>query len=276
MRSLLLLVLLLGACEVATAPFPDGAQSFDAPPVYAQWWSLTEQCSGLTGDLSKVSWYAVPGETDLSYNGESSVGGIWFPQGNRIVLADGQQLAGDLVRHEMLHALLRSGDHPRTTFVDQCEGTVVCFNECLGPAPSPDPEADSVPPSAFQIRVEVTPGAPSSQLNDGNFMMIVSVTNPRSSPVIAALPSSGDDSPPIAYSYGISRSSGGGAFYDLSADYPEVARFSAHQSKHFIFDFHVVPADTGNRYEVSPGSYTFSGSFGRVAASNPQFVTVSP
>jgi hypothetical protein len=274
-RSLVLLSPLLSACELATAPLPDGAVRFDAPAVYAQWWSLTEQCSGLAGDFSKVKWYVVPGVTDLPLNGEGSIGGIWYAQGDRIVLADGQQLAGDLVRHEMLHALLQSGDHPRSAFVDHCEGTVVCFEECRDGAPPPDPSADTVAPSALQIALAVTPTAPSPSMNGGNFMMVITVTNTASTPVIAALPPSGDASPPIAYSYDI-RSASRQSFYTLSADYPEVARFSAHQTKHFIFDFHVVPVETDNRYEIAPGNYTFSGAFGLVAASNPQAVTVSP
>ena len=275
MRSLVLLVPLLSACELATAPFPDGAVAFDAPAVYAQWWSLTEQCSGLTGDFSQVRWYVVPGTTELPYAGESSVGGIWYPQGNRIVLADGQQLAGDLVRHEMLHALLMTGGHPRSAFVDHCEGTVVCFNACLGAAPPPDPDADTVPPEALQIQMEVTPPAPSSQLNDGNFMMIVSVTNTAPSPVIAKLPPSTDAAPPVAYSYEISGGSGQ-AFYSLPIDYPEMARFAGHQVKHFIFDFHIVPVATDNRYEVSPGTYTFTGGFAGLNAASSQVVTISP
>jgi hypothetical protein len=166
---------LLGACELATAPLPDGAVPFDVPAVYAQWWSLTEQCSGLTGDFSKVKWYVVPGAADLPFNGESSVGGIWYPQGDRIVLAGEQQWAGDLVRHEMLHALLQTAGHPRAAFVDHCEGTVVCFEECLGPSPSPDPAADSVPPSALQIEIAVTPGAPSSGVN-GALPQVVTIS----------------------------------------------------------------------------------------------------
>ena len=275
MRSLVPLVPILGACELATAPFPDGAVAFDAPAVYAQWWSLTEQCSGLTGDFSKIRWYVVPDVADLPFNGESSVGGIWYPQGNRIVLASEQQLAGDLVRHEMLHALLKTGGHPRTAFVNHCEGTVVCFNECLGPVPPPDPHADSIPPSALQIQINVTPAAPSSEVNDGNFMMIVSVTNTAPSPVIAKLPPSSDAGPPVAYSYDISGSSGR-AFFSLPTDYPEMARFSSHQTKHFIFDFHIVPVATDNRYEVSPGTYTFTGGFAGVNAAISQVVTISP
>lgn len=46
-RSFIMLVPLLGACEIATAPLPHGAERFDPPAVYAQWWSLTEQCSGI-------------------------------------------------------------------------------------------------------------------------------------------------------------------------------------------------------------------------------------
>ena len=272
-----MLVPLLGACEIATAPLPHGAERFDPPAVYAEWWSLTEQCSGITGDLASVTWYRVPGASDLPFNGESSVGGIWYQQGNRIVLAGDQQLAGDLVRHEMLHALLRSANHPRAAFIGGCDGTVVCIGPCVtasNPAP-PDPLADSVPPSALDIEIAVTPSAPSSVVNDGNFMMVVTVRNNSSTPVIAVLPQSGDSGPPVLYGY-VYSSGSGGVEYDLRLDSPKQTRFAAHETKHLIFDFHVVPIANDNRYEVTPGTHTFAGGYGEVAAAHTQVVVVSP
>ena len=277
-RSFLLLVPLLVACEIATAPLPNGAERFDPPTVYAQWWSLTEGCSGLTGDLADAAWYRVPGAADLPFNGESSVGGIWYPEGNRIVLAGDQQFAGDLVRHEMLHALLKSAGHPRAAFIDKCDGTLVCTGACVtesDPAPQPDPTADSIPPSALEVEMEVTPAAPSSRVNDGNFMMVLSVRNNASTPVIAMLPSSGGSGPPLLYGYSYSSGSSG-AEYDLPLDSPEQNRFAAHEVKHMIFDFHVVAVASDNRYEVAPGTYTFAGGYGGVAAAHTQVIVVSP
>lgn len=278
MRSFILLVPLLGACDFATEPLPDGAERFDPPAVYAQWWSLAEQCSGVTGDLTSVTWYRVPGAADLPFKGEGPVGGIWYEQGNRIVLAGDQQLAGDLVRHEMLHALLRSADHPRWAFIDHCDGTLVCTGSCAtesDPAPPPDAAADSIPLSALEIEMEVTPAAPGSSVNGGNFMMIVSVRNNASTPVIARLPPSGDSGPPLLYDYSY-RDRSGGAEYGLPLDSPEQTRFAAHEVKRMIFDFHVVTVASDNRYEITPGTYAFAGGYGGVAAARTQAVVVSP
>ena len=132
-------------------------------------------------------------------------------RGNRIVLAGNQQLAGDLVRHEMLHVLLMSADHPRWAFIDRCDVIVVRTGSCViesDPAPPPDAKADSIPLSELEIEMEVTPAAPGSNINGGNFMLIVSVRNNASTPVIARLLPSGDTGPPLLYDYSYRERSG--------------------------------------------------------------------
>lgn len=103
---------LLG-CGDPTAPgLPAGAVPMDAPTVYAEWWRLTESCSGLTGDFYAIQWYSVPGV--LSF--ENGIAGRWLPNGS-IVLAGKHERDGPLVRHEMLHALRKRGGHQRDAFV---------------------------------------------------------------------------------------------------------------------------------------------------------------
>jgi len=63
---------------------------------------------------------------------------------------------------------------------------------------------------------------------------------------------------------------------DRPLDSPEQNRFAAHEVKHMIFDFHVVAVASDNRYEVSPGTYTFAGGYGGVAAAHTQVILVSP
>lgn len=277
MRRLFLLVPLFSACDSATAPrLPAGAERFVPPAVYKQWWDLTQECSGLSGDLSRVTWYRVPGAEEVPLGDGSSANGRWDAVGNRIILAGDSQLAGDLVRHEMLHALLRFGDHPRAAFIGGCSGTVVCIKQCItdgGPAPRPDPAAQTVGPTALQIGVEIIPAAPSSSLNDGNFMMFVTARNSAATPVIVQLPPSGDAGPSVSFSYEIVGNSVGSS-YDMRAEVPEVTRFAAFEVKRFIFDFHIGEGNT--RYDQSPGTFRFNGAYGRVWAPNPLTVTVSP
>src|SRR5688572_6639568 len=103
----------LAACRSLVDPdLPADARQFAPPAVYARWWAMTEACSGLSGDLSSVSWFVVPGVTTVSLNG-IEVDGYWSLGSNRIVIAEAGMLAGGKVRHEMLHALLQRRGHPR-------------------------------------------------------------------------------------------------------------------------------------------------------------------
>lgn len=275
-RRAALILFLVEGCDPTGSLLPPRAEPFIPPRVYEQWWQLTEQCSGLTGDFAAVSWYRVPGVADIPLGDGTLAAGEWDERANRIVLAGDEELAGDLVRHEMLHALLRAPGHPRAAFISRCRGTVVCTQLCIkdaGPAPQPNPTAISVSPSALQIGVEVSPIAPGSSVNDGNFMMVITARNPLSSPVIVQLRASGDVSPPVGFSYDLVSGSRGWS-YDMRAEVPEDTWFAPSEEKHFIFDFHIGSGDS--RYEKPPGTYRFNGAYGDVWAPNPPTVVVSP
>ena len=269
-------MVLLQGCDPVGSLLPPDAERFVPPAVYEQWWQLTEECSGLTGSFAAVSWYRVPGASDIPLGDGTLVGGKWNERTNQIVLAGNEELAGDVVRHEMLHALLRTPGHPRAEFISQCGGTVVCTQQCIkeaAPAPQPNPSAILAPPSALQIGVEVTPSAPGSGINDGNFMMVITARNPSSFPVIVQLPASGDAGPPVSFSYDLVGASRGQS-YDMRAEVPEDTWFAPSEEKHFIFDFHIGTGDS--RYEASPGTYQFNGAYGHVWAPNAPTVVVSP
>lgn len=275
MRQLLILPL-LSACDVTGPGLPPGAEMFSPHAVYQQWWDLTEQCSGLTGNLADVAWYRVPSSTVIPLGDGTFANGRWDPVGNRIILAGDGDRAGDLVRHEMLHALLHAPGHPRSAFIGHCSGVVVCIDRCItdgGPAPSSDPAAQIVNPEALTIGVIVIPNSPSSSLNEGNFMMVVTATNPVGRSVIVNLPPSGDAGPSVSFSYDI-ENAGGGRSYDMRADVPEVTRFGPLEAKRFIFDFHI--GDGPTRYDQTAGTFRFAGAYGRNWASDPPTVTVSP
>lgn len=103
---------------------PPNAQRFAPPAIYARWWGMTDACSGACGDFSAVSWYHVPGYGFKS-DGQL-VSGLWESRDNRIVIADTSLDDGSVVRHEMLHALVRGGGHPRAQFLGGCAALVAC------------------------------------------------------------------------------------------------------------------------------------------------------
>ena len=109
--------LLAIACADATAPLPTGAIEWSAPARFALWWQMTESCSGRQGDLRAIRWYIVPDAHSIDVGGKR-VQGVTI--GDRIVLAGAVRGNGPLVRHEMLHALLKRGSHPNKKFVEAC------------------------------------------------------------------------------------------------------------------------------------------------------------
>ncbi|HTA74768.1 MAG TPA: hypothetical protein VK733_10865 [Gemmatimonadaceae bacterium] len=274
--ALNLLVLAVVACRAPTTPLPSGAERFSPPPVYAEWWGLTEACSGLTGDFSGVTWYRIPNSQTVPFGEGELVNGLWEGDGNRIILGGDDLEDGDLVRHEMLHALLQRGGHPRSMFIGRCRSTVVCTGPCItdgGPAPPPDPSAIAVRPAYLGVSVEIVPTAPGGDVNGGYFMMIVSARNPSRLPVIAQLPPSGDAGPSGSFGYWI-WSGSNTYWYGLRAEVPEDSEFAAFETKRMIFDFHVGTG--GTRYDLPPGVFYFGGSYGSVGAANLPLVTVSP
>lgn len=258
MRYVLFLALLLCSCELFSS-LPGGAERFDPPAIYREWWSFTEECSGITGDYDRVNWYRIPGDSSFPVGNGSDANAAWDHDGNRIIIAGSAVFAGDLVRHEMLHALLQASGHPRDAFITHCDGTVVCTDRCIldaGAAPPPDPEADSVAPTVLTVHAEVIPSAPSSSISEGAFMMIVTAMNTTSAPVIIRSPRGGFG--PVTYEFRIfSRVNSSDA--EIQAEAPEETRFAPLETKKFIFDFHVGAGPT--RYDLTPDQYTIIASY---------------
>ena len=253
------------------------AEQFTPAAVYREWWALTEACSGLQGDFTRITWFRVPGAESIPRDDGTLVNGYWEGVSNRIVLAGNSERFGDLVRHEMLHALLQSGRHARDAFIGRCGGTVACDDTCIkdaGPPASPDPAATIVGPSALQIAVELVPSQPRVSVNDGWFRMVITARNPTTGPVLVQLPPSEDAGPSLSFSYDISEGAGSGYRYDMRADVPEVSRFAPSETKRFIFDLQISAGQT--RYDICPGRYTFKGAYGGVWAPTPPTATLSP
>ena len=258
----------------APTPFPSGAVRVQPPAIYRKWWALTEQCVGRKASFDAVSWYVVPGVETIP--GTDRRVGEWFPEGNRIVMGGRVQGFGDLVRHEMLHAILgpEAEVHPRDAFVARCGGVVECDDQCdldAGEPPSVPIDARPEPPSALRIVTSVDPVRPDSATWDGYFMMRVTATNPADYPIVVRLASARDDGPSVSFSYRIE--GGGRKFtYDARAYEPEVTRFAPGETKQFIFDLRI---DRGSyRYDLPPGTWSFHGAYGGVWSASAPTVTV--
>lgn len=116
MRRLVLVVSILaslGGCGFD----PAGEQPMAAPTNYRAWWTKTEACSGLTGDFDRVEWLVVPGRGFSCKSGQCA--GHWEPD-HRIFIASDWTGNEMVVRHEMLHELLRRSGHPSPPFGDGC------------------------------------------------------------------------------------------------------------------------------------------------------------
>jgi hypothetical protein len=280
LRTALVFVVVCGlvACDLITAPLPPNAVRFVPPAVYARWWAMTEACSGRSGDLGAVDWFRVPGS---QFNlGEQPVSGYWSRNANRIVLAEEGIEEGDIVRHEMLHALLRVAGHPRSQFLGSCASLVDCQGSCVtdGGTWHP-PQADYVllPPESLDIaiRPELLP-----RETDGQrwFDLEITVRNSRSRALRLAPP--GDPPTPHTFGYTLrgpvqswSPFVGGGIQGGEVMTDSSTVFFQPFETKKYLFEFLV--ADKLDEHHILPGMYLVRGDYARRWTVNDT-VAVSP
>ena len=242
----------LACTSITDPPLDPRAVPLQPLPVYARWWSMVESCSGLQGFMSDVSWYQVPGTQTLDLAGDE-VSGYWTVHSNSIVLAGEATLAGVVVRHEMLHALLQKvRGHPREYFLERCGGVVSCASSCVtdaGPAPNVDATTERVTSDVLKLFVSVVPNAPSSSVDAGVFTVIVTASNSNSYPIVitpsaAALNHS--------FFYTLSGVAGGISGWVDVLD-SGMRYFAAGETKRQYFDFS-IGANLGG-HTVTPGAY---------------------
>ena len=181
--ALLALVALIAGCSnPAGPPFPDDAVPLVLPAPFRHWWTLTERCSGLTGDFASVRWFLVRRPTfDVR---DDRYDAFWYQSGNRIVVAEPYLLNGGVIRHEMLHAILQRGSHPLDQFTDRCGG-VVSFGDDLRRLPAseqalPDASAPIIPSASLLVTGEVSPQPVSAGAPDSGWISVtIHVTNPQ-------------------------------------------------------------------------------------------------
>jgi hypothetical protein len=191
------------------------------------------------------------------------------------VLNSNDTIDGATVRHEMLHALLQSGAHPRSAFLQSCGGVVPCPDQCVreaGAPPTPDAATPRVSPSELEVTSAVSPDVPSSAIDGGLATFTISVRNPFTHPVVVLLPSNPIGGPALSYTYDIRLNNGGNVASKEVAFDIGVTYFAADETKRDVIDFIVIPVPTPsfgavfgigiNGIALPPGSYVFRGDYG--------------
>ncbi|HEY4132178.1 MAG TPA: hypothetical protein VGM50_16335 [Gemmatimonadaceae bacterium] len=257
-RSFALLVALLSCRSLVDPPLPPNTLALTPPSVYSTWWNIVQSCSGISGRMADIKWYQVQNTTFINADGKVATG-YWSSVSNQIVLASGSVLDGGTVRHEMLHALVRSPGHPRSAFLDKCAGIVDCSADCASDAgPLPHFNGPSILADSIQVSFRLDPASPAASVNDATFMVTITATNPTGDSVSVILDPINPTRRP--YTALVSGTFGARTFQVLLDD-SSLVRFAPHQTKQHIFDF-VIGGDTAMRTFL-PGSYNVSLAYGR-------------
>lgn len=249
---------------------PNDVREFAPPLLYQQWWAMTEACSERQRDIREIQWYASDGQQLRSADG-NDVGGFYTTSRNRIVLRGDLRYSGALVRHEMLHAILRTAaGHPRGAYLEKCAGTVVCLEQCTrqgGPWPAADPRAQHGPASLLTIRAMSPHDTVVRSDPNSIFSATVMATNETGRPLIVTLSPSGDDGPAATFGYAMITPSVS-LFYNDRVVNPGSIRFAVGETKRWV-------ADIEASY-FSPGVAQFYGSFDGIRPAHPLQVVVLP
>lgn len=114
----------VSSCYLPDEPLPSGSIAFFPPAIYRTWWNEVEACSGVTGNFDAIVWYDVPDASVFRVGSDSNIEGYWQPYHHSITLAGLRVNDPFLVRHEELHAILHTVDHPAQYFVQKCGSMV--------------------------------------------------------------------------------------------------------------------------------------------------------
>lgn len=244
------------SCDLVDPYLAPGAEPFTPPPVYARWWSMVESCSGITRSINTVDFYVVGDTKEIPLGNGDQVSAYWSPAGNLIVLAEDYRLNGAVVRHEMLHAILRQTGHPRKAFIGQCAGVTTCGPGCLsdaGPATVSPGGATRVQPNHIVVEIEVTPEVPRASVDDGLFSITVLARNPSQHAVFVEWPAA-------TFSLSLQRSGSAGGFLGGAPTYLESFLFAPGETKRNVYDFRMNPPSPS----YPQGDYLMRGGYGDV------------
>lgn len=248
------LVVSLAACHGPM--LPSGAEEFTPPAVYRRWWAWTATCSGRAADFSSVKWYSVDGSA-VSVDGQF-VSAYWSRQGNTIVVAAPYRDYGLAVRHEMLHALLRSSEHRRAYFLDSCAGLVECSQPCAQSAERWTSPIDMVTVGPDSLMLEVSAYV-RTEVDAQKFVEVqVLARNPSSKPVLILVP--GDSPTPPTFAYDLRGPEGGISSSTPGAD-SSMLVFAPRETKKWIYEFRVETLLT--QYTIPAGQYLVRAGYGK-------------
>jgi hypothetical protein len=165
----------VASCSLWESNFPEAAVVFRPPAQYRIWWDILESCSGRRGDFDGITWFKAP-YGEIKSDGHTAFA-AWYENGNRIALSRDMEWP-ELVRHEMLHAVLQDGSHPDAYFKGRCGDFVMCGRDCPGPSVPDNPIPIAL--GDVSVDVEVFPKVPSLSRHEGNVTFVVKVTNTTS------------------------------------------------------------------------------------------------
>ena len=119
MKWIIGMLLLVSGCADIGTPLPDGAIHITPPSMYRTYFQEVEVCSGLSGDFDTIQWYIIPGvdsfESENIGHYKKLAGITILPE--RIIVIAGNQISNTyVVRHEILHDLANTTQHPPEIF----------------------------------------------------------------------------------------------------------------------------------------------------------------
>ncbi len=229
----------LAGCSGLGGPtLPSTTTAFHPPQVYAKWWDMVLACANIQKPFPQSGWYYVPAVSAFRV-GSLEVAGLWISSGPRIVLAERARLDGQTARHEMLHAVLADGGHPREYFADRCSGVVSCRGQCDKDAGELDENAygppTRVPVASLLLEAVVNPHSPTLG-RDSLFTVTMRMTNPFPYPILLETSSHFNARPSAALEYIGPAEKPSRTYSGLFRPIATLRLFRAHEVKYQVFD----------------------------------------
>lgn len=104
-RSPLLVAAIAASCiEGSWTAEIVGRRPLEPLDIYREWWTATEDCSGITASFDRIDWYLA-----TSITGDGAIARARWSEPHDIIVVAGYEDDPAVVRHEMLHDLL-NGD----------------------------------------------------------------------------------------------------------------------------------------------------------------------
>jgi hypothetical protein len=264
---------LVTSCVVTTEPgFPSAARRVTPPAQFSVWWRVTESCAGVQRDFHAVQWYVVPDE-ELNVDGVHYDGYTWSGASPRIVVEESMlDAAGSLIRHEMLHALLNRGGHPRQYFVERCGDIVSCEARCVDEAggyPPPTTTDAIVDADRLEVRAFITPTPVSRSADSSWLAVVVEAHNPLPIPIRVRIDKDivrGGFSG-IQFWYEAT----GGLALGMTGTLDSLVAFGAGQTHRAVFD---AKAHVPGPFDVQLGPQLLTGGFSGMSGSSVAFDVV--